>query len=150
MVSFLNHIFCWGRFWPKLMFFWRDRNNGSWPPRSYDFFCILKHLLNHICVTEALNRSQKPPNMVLYHGKFTQPFSQYPVWAGLTCGAVYPLYNYRQPSAIETLAATIMKWRLYKEKITVKSGNIHQQHCFWVQSGTRLYTAIYWYIYRQL
>ena len=40
-----------------------------------------KHLLNHICVTEALNRPQKPPNMALYHCKFSQPYSQFPVWA---------------------------------------------------------------------
>ena len=27
---------------------------------SNNCLCILKHLLNHICVTEALNRPQKP------------------------------------------------------------------------------------------
>ena len=67
-------------------------DNVSWLQHSNDRFCIWKHLLNHICVTEALNRPQKPPNMVLYHGKFSQRFSQYPVCAPLTCGAVYPLF----------------------------------------------------------
>ena len=67
---------------------------SSWLSHSNDRFCIWKHLLNHICVTEALNRPQKPPNMVLYQGKFSQPYSQYPVWARVRCGAVYfPLYN---------------------------------------------------------
>ena len=31
------------------------------------------------------------PNMVL-NGKFSQPYSQYPVWARALCQAVYPLY----------------------------------------------------------
>ena len=42
---------------------------------------LLNHLLNHIFVTEELTRPQKPPNMVLYQGKFSQPYSQCPVWA---------------------------------------------------------------------
>merc|ERR1712127_144121 len=29
-------------------------------PHSNNCLCILKHLLNHICVTEALTRPQKP------------------------------------------------------------------------------------------
>ena len=32
----------------------------SWLPHSNNCLCILKHLLNHICVTEASNRPQKP------------------------------------------------------------------------------------------
>ena len=56
-------------------------DNVSWPPHSNDRFLIWKHLLNHICVTEALNRPQKPPIMVVYHGKFSQQYIQYPVWA---------------------------------------------------------------------
>ena len=55
--------------------------NMSWPPHSNDSFCIRKHLLNYIWVTEAINRPQKPPNMVLYHGKFCQSYSQCPVWS---------------------------------------------------------------------
>ena len=55
-------------------------DNVSWPPHSNDCFCLWKHLLNHICITEALYRPQKPPNMVVYHGKFSQPYSQCPVW----------------------------------------------------------------------
>ena len=50
-------------------------DNVSWLPLSNDRFCIWKHPLNYICVTEALNRPQKPPNMVLYQGKFSQPYS---------------------------------------------------------------------------
>ena len=56
-------------------------DNVSWPPCSNNRFCIWKHLLNHIWVTEALSRPQKPPNMVIYHGKFSQSYIQYPVWA---------------------------------------------------------------------
>ena len=55
-------------------------DNMSWLPHSNNCLCILKQLLNHICVTEALNRPQKTLNMVLYHGKFSQPYSQYAVW----------------------------------------------------------------------
>ena len=44
----------------------------------------LKHLLNPIWVTEALNRPQK--------GEFSQPFSQYAVRVRASVGAVYPLY----------------------------------------------------------
>ena len=29
----------------------------------------------------GINRPQKPPNIVLYHIKFSQPYSQYPAWA---------------------------------------------------------------------
>ena len=43
-------------------------DNVSWFPRYNDRFCISKHLLNHI------------PNMVLHHGKSSQPYSP-PVWA---------------------------------------------------------------------
>ena len=35
-------------------------DNVSWLPHSNNCLCILKHLLNHICDTEALNRPQKP------------------------------------------------------------------------------------------
>ena len=35
-------------------------DNVSWLPHSNNCLCILKHLLNHICVTTALNRPQKP------------------------------------------------------------------------------------------
>ena len=35
-------------------------DNVSWLPHSNNCLCILKHLLNHICVTEALNRPLKP------------------------------------------------------------------------------------------
>ena len=35
-------------------------DNVSWLPHSNNCLCILKHLLNHICITEALNRPQKP------------------------------------------------------------------------------------------
>ena len=56
-------------------------DNVSWLPRSNNRFCIWKHFLNHIWVTEAKYRPQKPPNMVLYHGKFSQPYRQCPVWA---------------------------------------------------------------------
>ena len=64
-------------------------DNVSWPPHSNDRFCIWKHILNHICITEELNRPQNPPNMVLYNGKFSQSYILYE--RGLTCGAVYPL-----------------------------------------------------------
>ena len=52
----------------------------SWPPHSKYYFSIWEHLLNHICVTEALNRCQKGLNMVL-NNRFSQPYSKYPVWA---------------------------------------------------------------------
>ena len=61
-------------------------DNMSGPPNSNDRFCIWKHLLNHICVTEALNRPQNPPNMVLYQGNhIASVLSE----RGLRCGAVY-------------------------------------------------------------
>jgi len=87
------HIVCWGRFWPKLLFFF-NRWKITWVDRHIPtiIFFIWKHLLNHICVTEALNRPQKPPNMVLYHSKFSQPYSILSE-RRLRCGAVYhPLY----------------------------------------------------------
>ena len=59
MVSFLNHIVFWGRFWPKLMAQMED--SVSLPPRSNDRFGIRKYLLKHVWVTEALNRPQKRP-----------------------------------------------------------------------------------------
>ena len=55
-------------------------DNVSWPPRSNDRFIIWKPLLNHIWVTETLNRPQKHPNMVLF-GMFSEPYIQYPVQA---------------------------------------------------------------------
>ena len=55
-------------------------DNMSWPPCSNNRFGIRKHLLNHILVTEAINRPQKSPNMVLY-GMLSQPYIQYPVRA---------------------------------------------------------------------
>ena len=64
-------------------------DNVSWLPRSNNRFDIWKHLLNHILVTEALNMPQKCPHMVLI-GKFSQPYSQYPVRAWAWGGAVYP------------------------------------------------------------
>ena len=51
-----------------------------------------EHLLNPILVTEALNRPQKGPNRVL-NGKLSQPYSQYPVRAQASDGAVNPLYT---------------------------------------------------------
>ena len=56
-------------------------DNVSWLPHSNDCFCIWKHRLNHVWVTDALHRPKKPPNMVLYQGKFSQPYSQCPFWA---------------------------------------------------------------------
>ena len=57
---------------------------GSFLIKTNDFFTILKmlwkHLLNPIWVTEALNRHQKGPHMVL-NVKFSEPYSQYPVRA---------------------------------------------------------------------
>ena len=53
---------------------------------------IVKYdLQNPMWVTEALNRPQKCPNIVL-NGKFSQPHSQYPVQAQASDGAVFPLY----------------------------------------------------------
>ena len=54
------------------------KDNVSWLPSFNDNFSKWKHLLNSIWVTEALNRSQKGPNMVL-NGKFSQPYD-HPVW----------------------------------------------------------------------
>ena len=80
MVSFLKHIVCWGNFWPKVMVFDQIEDNVNWPPRSNNCFCIWKNLLNDLCVTDALNRPQKHPKIVLY-GMFSEPYSQYPVQA---------------------------------------------------------------------
>ena len=66
-------------------------DNLTWPPCSN---IIWKHLLNHTGVKEALNRPQKRPNMVLI-GKFSQPYSQYPVRARASGGAVYPWYIFK-------------------------------------------------------
>ena len=57
------------------------KDNVSWPQHFNDCFCIWKHIFNHIWVTEALKKPQKTPNMVVNHGKFSQTYSQYPVWA---------------------------------------------------------------------
>ena len=46
----------------------------SWPPHSNNHFCIWKLLLKPLWVTEALNRPQKDPNMIL-NGKLSQPYS---------------------------------------------------------------------------
>ena len=43
--------------------------------------------MNHIWVTEALNRPQKHPNMVSFFNHIASILSE----CGLTCGAVYPL-----------------------------------------------------------
>ena len=61
-------------------------DNVSWPPHSNDHFCIWKHLLNHIWVTEALNRPKKVPNMVscLSAGLDEEPF---------TIPCINPLYH---------------------------------------------------------
>ena len=56
-------------------------DNVSWLPHSNNCLCKLKHLLNHICVTEVLTRPQKPPNMMVYQCRFSQPYSQCPFWA---------------------------------------------------------------------
>ena len=57
--------------WPDLQIF---QDYVNWPSHSNDGFCIWKHLLNHIWVTETLNRPQKRPNN------------------GGICEAVYPLF----------------------------------------------------------
>ena len=84
MVSFLNHIVFWGHFSSKLMFFDQIKYNVNWPPCSNDHFSKWENFLNPIWVTEASNRTQKCPNMLL-NVKFSQPYCEYPV------GAVYPL-----------------------------------------------------------
>ena len=53
---------------------------------------ILKHLQNHAWVTEALNRPQKRPHMVLI-GKFSQLYSLYPVRARASGRAIYPYHT---------------------------------------------------------
>ena len=63
-------------------------DNVSWLPHSNDRFCIWKHRLNHIYVTEALHRLQKPPNIkVSFLNHIAIVLSE----RGLTCGAVYIL-----------------------------------------------------------
>ena len=55
-------------------------DNVSLLPRSNERFGIWKPPLNHIWVTEVLNRPQKCPNMGLYF-MFSQPYIQHPVRA---------------------------------------------------------------------
>ena len=76
MVSCLNHIYL-GLFLTK--------NNG------------FKTILKITWVTEALNRPQKGPNMML-NGKFSQIYSQYPVRVQTLGGTVYSLFqiNFRK------------------------------------------------------
>ena len=59
-----NKVFA-EKIWPRLMAFWPDGRNMSWPSCSNDRFGIWKHLLNPIWLTEVLNRPKKGPNMVL-------------------------------------------------------------------------------------
>ena len=68
-------------------------DNMSWPPRSNDRFGVWNNLLNPLQVTEALNRPQKRPNMVL-NDKFSQPYSQYSLRAWASDGVVYPMFVY--------------------------------------------------------
>ena len=81
----------------KYIFFYQIENTMSWPQNVDDQFGMWKHLLNPICVTEAFNRPQNGPNFVL-NGKFSQPYSQYSVWAGAyvqsRLSLVLSCYNY--------------------------------------------------------
>ena len=54
-------------------------------------FIIWKHLFKPI--TEALNRPKKSPNMV-QNVQFSQPYSQCPVRARNSGGAVFPFCNF--------------------------------------------------------
>ena len=63
-INLLNNIVYWGRFWPKLIAFWPDGRWKMWVDRHIPTI-VLRHIMNHIWVTEALNRPQKRSNMVL-------------------------------------------------------------------------------------
>ena len=70
-------------------------DNVSWLKHSNDRFCIWKHLLNHICVTEALNRPQKPPKWCYIKVSFLNHIASVLSERGLRCGAVYhPLMKF--------------------------------------------------------
>ena len=63
------------------------KDTVSGPPHSNDRFCMWKHLLNHIWVTEALNRPQIGCCMVCFLNHiFSILYKHRP-----TCGAVYSL-----------------------------------------------------------
>ena len=89
MVSLLNHI--------VFLVFFLTKTNGfltrwkiTWIDRNVRKI-VWKHLLSHTRVTKALNSPKKRPQMVLI-GKFSQPYSQYSVWAWASGGAVHPLF----------------------------------------------------------
>ena len=89
-IIFFIFFFFLGSFWPNLLVFDQIEDNISWLPCFNDHFGISKHSLNPIWVTKALNRPKKRPTMVL-NGKFSQPYSEYPVPAWAPGGAVHPL-----------------------------------------------------------
>ena len=64
-------------------------DNVSWPPHSNDRFCIWRHLLNHICVTEALHRPQSPQIWCYIMVNFLNHKASILSERGLRCGAVY-------------------------------------------------------------
>ena len=67
------------------------RRKITWVNRNIPTI-LWKYFLNHTWVTEVLNRPQKRPHIVLI-GKFSQPYSPYPVWARASGVALYPLLN---------------------------------------------------------
>ena len=66
-------------------------DNVSWLPHYNDSFCIWKHLLNHIWVTEAWNRPKKRPNMVLICDAVYYPLSNIIICWNITF--IYQMVN---------------------------------------------------------
>ena len=92
--------------------------------------------MNHIWVTEALNGPQKGHNMVL-NGKFSQPYSQYPVQARASGGAVYPLCVSALRDSLQAHPTTNSWRKPCRSKTTCKSFNF--------SSPSNLQRNRYWY-----
>ena len=85
--------------------------------------------MNHIWVTETLNGPQKRTNMVLI-GMFFQPYSQNPVRAGASDGAVHPLYIFQMYSCWYISPATFREANLLLIHSAALEPNMHVANLF--------------------
>ena len=134
-------------------------DNMSWAPRSNDRFGVWKHLLNHMWVTEALNRPQKRPNMVMY-GKFSQPYSQYPVRARTYVrNRLFPCWSlnidntWKSPIIFLWTTSSWLKTaqaRAVRKLLFYRSAYIEVRYCLSVQNQdvlNRSWFALFWLLF---
>ena len=81
----------------------------SWSPRSNDHFDICEPILNPIWVPGAWNRPQKGLNIEI-NGKFSQPYSQYPVWAQAYVRSRLPSLSFAQRYMTSDLHRVLLPW----------------------------------------